>query len=156
MIQRKKYAQVGLGSRSGMYSYALVDLYAETSELVGLCDSNPGRLENRLEFARQDGDRKMLLDAAIDLCNMCLLQGNYAEAERVARQALEQARTWQFSWDEIKFLEKLAEAAQGRQDWPAAQDWLAQALEEDRRTMAAEVERAMARCWKRSMKEETK
>lgn len=38
-----------------MYSYALVDLYAETSALVGLCDSNPGRLESRMAFARQHG-----------------------------------------------------------------------------------------------------
>jgi len=38
-----------------MYSYALVDQFAETSQLVGLCDSNPGRLEDRLDFARRFG-----------------------------------------------------------------------------------------------------
>jgi predicted dehydrogenase len=38
-----------------MYSYALLDLYSETSELVGLCDSNPGRLEDRMTYARRYG-----------------------------------------------------------------------------------------------------
>jgi len=48
-MAKKRYAQVGLGGRSGMYTRALEGAYAESSELVGLCDSNEGRLRNRLE-----------------------------------------------------------------------------------------------------------
>lgn len=52
---RKRFAQVGLGSRSEMYSMALVGFMAKTSDLVGLCDSNEGRLQDRLEWAREKG-----------------------------------------------------------------------------------------------------
>jgi len=52
---KKRYVQVGLGSRSEMYSYALVNQYANTSELVGLCDNNLGRLNDRVEWARGQG-----------------------------------------------------------------------------------------------------
>lgn len=38
-----------------MYSQAVVEDYAETSELVALCDSNPGRLRLRAEWARERG-----------------------------------------------------------------------------------------------------
>ena len=44
MPGRKRYAQVGLDGRSMMYSSVLIDTYADSSELVALCDSNPGRL----------------------------------------------------------------------------------------------------------------
>ncbi len=55
MTTRKRYAQVGLGSRSEIYSYALANLYSETSELVGLCELNQGRLNDRMEWAREQG-----------------------------------------------------------------------------------------------------
>ena len=55
MPQRKRIAQVGLGSRSEMYSSAVVEQYADLYELVGLCDSNPGRLRDRMEWARRLG-----------------------------------------------------------------------------------------------------
>jgi predicted dehydrogenase len=42
---RKRYALVGTGVRSQMYVGAIVRDYGETSELVGLCDLNPGRVE---------------------------------------------------------------------------------------------------------------
>ena len=41
---RKRYAIVGMGSRSGMYHGAIEGEYKDHAELVGLCDSNPGRL----------------------------------------------------------------------------------------------------------------
>jgi predicted dehydrogenase len=44
MPQKKRYAQVGTGGRASMYTSALVETYPETSDLVGLCDRNPGRL----------------------------------------------------------------------------------------------------------------
>ena len=55
MSSKKRHVQVGLGGRSLMYSRAIVETYAETSELVGLCDSNRGRLRQRLEWARERG-----------------------------------------------------------------------------------------------------
>jgi predicted dehydrogenase len=55
MVSKKRYAQVGLGSRSEMYTTALVDYFRSSSELVGLCDSNPGRLNDRLRWARKEG-----------------------------------------------------------------------------------------------------
>ena len=44
MKAKKRYAQVGVGSRAFMYTEALVETYGDTCELVGLCDQNEGRL----------------------------------------------------------------------------------------------------------------
>jgi predicted dehydrogenase len=44
-VAKKRYVQVGLGSRSRMYTRALTETYSESAELVGICDTNPGRLE---------------------------------------------------------------------------------------------------------------
>jgi predicted dehydrogenase len=55
MERRRRFAQVGLGARSLMYSQALMEAYAEGCELVGLCDNNEGRLRQRVEWARQKG-----------------------------------------------------------------------------------------------------
>jgi predicted dehydrogenase len=41
----RRYVIVGLGSRSRMYLKAITQTFLERSELVGLCDTNPGRLE---------------------------------------------------------------------------------------------------------------
>ncbi len=43
--RRKRYAIVGTGSRHYMFKDAIEKTYAEHAELVGLCDSNRGRLE---------------------------------------------------------------------------------------------------------------
>ena len=45
--KRKRYAQVGVGDRSLMYTRAIATVFKDEAELVGLCDSNPGRLEER-------------------------------------------------------------------------------------------------------------
>ena len=55
MNRKKKYVQVGLGARSEMYSQALLKDYAGTCSLVGLCDSNIGRLRDRQAWAQQQG-----------------------------------------------------------------------------------------------------
>ena len=55
MSQKTRYVQVGLGSRSYMYTAAVVEHFASTCELVGLCDSNAGRLNLRAEWARERG-----------------------------------------------------------------------------------------------------
>jgi predicted dehydrogenase len=44
---RKRYAVVGIGSRSNMYTKAITDSHAEYCELVGLCDVNQGRMDLR-------------------------------------------------------------------------------------------------------------
>jgi len=43
--RRKRYALVGVGSRSSMYRTAVLETYAEHCELVGFCDVNEGRLK---------------------------------------------------------------------------------------------------------------
>jgi predicted dehydrogenase len=52
---RIRYAQVGLGVRSWMFSVALVNRYPERHELVALCDSNAGRLGQRQGWGRANG-----------------------------------------------------------------------------------------------------
>src|SRR5262245_28314294 len=44
-VSRRRYAIVGLGSRSGMYQKAIEGDYKAHAQLVGICDTNPGRLE---------------------------------------------------------------------------------------------------------------
>ncbi len=44
-MSRKRYAQVGMGGRSWMYTHALIGDFAEFAELVGICDRNAGRLD---------------------------------------------------------------------------------------------------------------
>ncbi len=55
MDHRKRYVQVGLGSRSKMYSRAIIDQFSGTAALVGLCDSNAGRLQLRQNWAAEHG-----------------------------------------------------------------------------------------------------
>ena len=55
MAGKKRYVQVGVGSRSRMYSGAIVEKYGEFSELVGLCDDNEGRLRQRVQWAKENG-----------------------------------------------------------------------------------------------------
>jgi len=55
MANKKRYVQVGLGSRSEMYSEAIVKTYGQECELVGLCDTNRGRLQDRIDWAKKQG-----------------------------------------------------------------------------------------------------
>src|SRR5947208_17158993 len=41
----RRFAIVGLGSRSQMYQNAIQGEYKAYAELVGICDLNPGRLD---------------------------------------------------------------------------------------------------------------
>ena len=43
-MPKTRYAQVGLGDRSILFSWAITQQYAKHSELVAICDSNPGRI----------------------------------------------------------------------------------------------------------------
>ena len=51
--RRKRYAVVGVGDRSGMYRGAILKTYARTSEMVGFCDINLGRLKLAQRKARE-------------------------------------------------------------------------------------------------------
>jgi predicted dehydrogenase len=53
--QKKRYAIVGVGGRSGMYQTAINKTYAEHCELVGCCDVNLGRLRLAQQNAREAG-----------------------------------------------------------------------------------------------------
>ena len=55
-MTRKKYAQVGTGTRAGMFSNAILEDFNATAELVARCYSNPGRLALSLSAAQQVTD----------------------------------------------------------------------------------------------------
>ena len=46
MAQRKRYAVVGLGSRSRMFTTALLKEYADRAQLVAYCDQNQTRMDH--------------------------------------------------------------------------------------------------------------
>jgi predicted dehydrogenase len=54
-VTRRRYAQVGLGARSWLFTIALTDWHRESCELVGLCEPNAGRLRQRVDFVRSKG-----------------------------------------------------------------------------------------------------
>src|SRR5262245_4949529 len=47
---RRKYVNVGVGSRSRMYLTAITKTFAAGNELVAVCDTNQGRLETAARF----------------------------------------------------------------------------------------------------------
>lgn len=51
--RKRRYAIVGVGSRSQMYRDAILKTYAPHAELVGFCDLNQGRLNLAREHARR-------------------------------------------------------------------------------------------------------
>ena len=53
-MDKKRYAIVGLGARSAMYSTSLWEDYNDHAELVGLCDVNQTRMDY---FNRLAGER---------------------------------------------------------------------------------------------------
>lgn len=54
-MPKTRYAQVGLGDRSILFTWAITQQYAENSELVAICDSNPGRVDLRQVMAQASG-----------------------------------------------------------------------------------------------------
>ncbi len=54
-MARTRYAQVGIGDRSLLFSQAIVERFAASAELVALCDLNEGRLRQRAAWARERG-----------------------------------------------------------------------------------------------------
>jgi predicted dehydrogenase len=52
---RRRYAIVGLGSRHELYQDGIEKVHARWAELVGVCDSNPGRVEIARRRSAQNG-----------------------------------------------------------------------------------------------------
>src|SRR6185295_7632292 len=53
--RRRRFVNVGVGSRSRMYLTALTQTFKEGNELVGICDTNPGRLDLAAQIAAAAG-----------------------------------------------------------------------------------------------------
>ncbi|MBN2048325.1 MAG: Gfo/Idh/MocA family oxidoreductase [Anaerolineaceae bacterium] len=52
---KTKYAQVGVGSRAYMYAEAIANTYQSTSQMVGVCDRNQGRVNVMLSRLNSRG-----------------------------------------------------------------------------------------------------
>jgi predicted dehydrogenase len=52
---RRRYVNVGTGSRSRMYLTAITHTFKDGNELVGICDTNPGRLDAAAKFVAANG-----------------------------------------------------------------------------------------------------
>jgi len=63
---RRRYAIVGVGSRSRMYQIAIEQTYRDNNELVAICDTNPGRLALAARQAVASGARAPKAYAASD------------------------------------------------------------------------------------------
>jgi len=63
-MTKTRYAQVGVGGRSILYSEAILQTYPGNCELVGLCDNNAGRLAERAQWARERGVEAPTYDAS--------------------------------------------------------------------------------------------
>jgi predicted dehydrogenase len=67
---RKRYANVGTGSRSRMYQQAVNETYAEHCEMVGYCDTNEGRLRLAQGRAKESTGRDVPIYDAKDFDKM--------------------------------------------------------------------------------------
>ncbi len=56
-MSKRRFAQVGMGHRGYLYTLGLIERYADTCELVGVCDTNLGRVETALAAIQQAGGR---------------------------------------------------------------------------------------------------
>ena len=70
MAGKKRYAQVGCGGRSGMYTRAICRDYRETCEIVALCDVNEGRMRVKNEQIVSFGGRAAPTYKAADFDRM--------------------------------------------------------------------------------------
>ncbi|MCX6953593.1 MAG: Gfo/Idh/MocA family oxidoreductase [Verrucomicrobia bacterium] len=68
--RRRRYALVGTGSRSLLYQDAIETDFRDHAELVGLCDTNPGRLELIRDRSQRLGGRRPPGFAAADFERM--------------------------------------------------------------------------------------
>jgi len=70
MGEKRRYAQVGCGGRSGMYTKAICRTYPETCEIVGICDRNEGRMRVKNEQIASFGGRPVPMYPAEDFDRM--------------------------------------------------------------------------------------
>ena len=68
--RRRRYAIVGVGSRSQMYQNAIETTHKDHAELVAICDTNPGRLGLSRDLARSRGAPEPKAYAAADFDRM--------------------------------------------------------------------------------------
>jgi predicted dehydrogenase len=68
--RKRRYAIVGVGSRSYAYQEALHKTYAEQTELVAVCDVNEGRMNLARDLAKQHGRAEPAAYAASDFYKM--------------------------------------------------------------------------------------
>lgn len=59
-MAKKRYVQVGVGSRARMFYNAIVDTYKETSELLAFCDVNRTRMEYANEVLEKEYNHKKI------------------------------------------------------------------------------------------------
>ncbi|MFW5732313.1 MAG: Gfo/Idh/MocA family oxidoreductase [Planctomycetota bacterium] len=69
-MARKRYAQVGVGGRSKMYTKAICEEYSETCEIVALCDTNKGRMELKNRDIAEMGQQPVPMYDAADFDRM--------------------------------------------------------------------------------------
>src|SRR5688572_23218290 len=67
---KRRYAIVGMGSRSRMYLNAITKTFASGNELVGICDTNPGRLDAAVKFIAPNGVKAPKKYSAADFDQM--------------------------------------------------------------------------------------
>ncbi len=70
MSGKRRFAQVGHGGRGTMYTKAVTQDYSERCELVGVCDSNEGRLRQAAEWVRDNAGGEVQAYAAQDFDRM--------------------------------------------------------------------------------------
>ena len=58
-MAKKRFAQVGVGGRARFFYHAVAETYSETSELVGLCDVNPTRMDYANSYLESMGVAKV-------------------------------------------------------------------------------------------------
>lgn len=54
-MPKTRYVQVGLGDRSTLFTWAITQQYSDHSDLVAICDTNPGRVELRKMMLQDTG-----------------------------------------------------------------------------------------------------
>jgi predicted dehydrogenase len=67
---RKRFVLVGVGSRSSMYQRAVNNTYSEHCQMVGLCDTNEGRLRVARESVKQMTGQEVPIFLASDFDRM--------------------------------------------------------------------------------------
>ncbi|MFP4106479.1 MAG: Gfo/Idh/MocA family protein [Phycisphaerae bacterium] len=70
MAEKIRYAHVGVGGRSRMYTKAIYESFPEIAELVAICDINHGRMELKNEKIKELGGEPVPMYDAADFDKM--------------------------------------------------------------------------------------